>query len=67
MSILDFNHLKKRNVTYVEHFKFAFSTGIRMLISSVFFLIHGIIPIVQIPLPFNLGKMSEYLSNKNNV
>jgi hypothetical protein len=61
VSILDFKHLEKRDITYFHHLKFAVSIGLKMLVSSVFFLIHGVVPIIQMPVGLNLKNMAKHL------
>jgi hypothetical protein len=63
--VLDFKHLEKRDITYFHHFKFACSIGLKMLVSSVFFLIHGVVPIIQMPPSLNLKSMADHLLEKN--
>ncbi len=62
---LDFNHLKDRNVTYLEHAKFALGICANLACSCVWFAVHGVLPCVQIPESFNLEAMAEYLRIKN--
>jgi len=65
MPILDFKHLEKRDTTYFRHFKFACSIGLKMLASSIFFLIHAVIPIIQIPASLSLKSMADHLLDKH--
>lgn len=46
-------HPAEKNQSYRSHFKFAFSTGVRLGIASVFFLIHAIFPFIPVPKNFN--------------
>ncbi len=46
-------HPATKNQTYRSHFKFAFLTGAKLGIASVFFLTHAILPFVPIPRKFN--------------
>tara|TARA_B100000214_G_scaffold53891_2_gene34341 strand:- start:4050 stop:4262 length:213 start_codon:yes stop_codon:yes gene_type:complete len=62
---LDFKHLSRNNMSYVEHARFALSICVKMVFSSVFFLIHGFMPCLQIPQSFNLSAMSDYMDKKN--
>ena len=63
--MIDFNHLRKAEMHYKEHAKFALNIGFKMVFSSLFFLIHGVLPFVQIPTSLNLQRMSEYMRDKN--
>jgi len=47
------NHPQKNGMTYFEHFRFSFSTGLQLAVSSVFFVIHSIFTFIPIPKPFN--------------
>ena len=49
-------HLRENNETYLSHLKFAWAAAFHMIISSCFFLIHGLIPFFPIPKEFNLGR-----------
>ena len=52
-------------MTYKEHAKFALSIGFRTLFSASFFLVHGVVPFLQIPMLFNLESMSKFYGEKN--
>jgi len=56
-------HLKDNNETYISHLKFAGSLGIGFLYRSVFFLVHGFLPMVEIPKHLNLDSTSVWLSD----
>ena len=56
-------HLKDNNETYLSHLKFAGSLGIGFLYRSAFFLVHGFLPMVEIPKHLNLDATSAWLSN----
>ena len=63
--MINFNHLKEVDLTYLEHARFALGIGLKMLFSCVFFLIHGVVPFIQVPAILNLECMSEYMREKN--
>jgi hypothetical protein len=52
-------HLKENNETYLSHLKFAWTAAFHMIISSCFFLIHGLLPLIPIPKQFNLNRMLQ--------
>tara|TARA_R100001086_G_scaffold226082_1_gene144623 strand:- start:73 stop:282 length:210 start_codon:yes stop_codon:yes gene_type:complete len=52
-------HLEENNETYLSHLKFAWTAAFHMIISSCFFLVHGLVPLIPIPKLFNLGRMSQ--------
>ena len=58
--IIDKDHLKKVGLGYFAHMIFAFNISKRLLLGSVFFLIHGTIPAVQFE-EHNIEAMIEYL------
>ena len=62
MLTIDIEHLKKVKMTYTQHARFAFGVSRRLFTSSVFFLIHGTIPIVQFE-DYDLRSMIEYLKD----
>ena len=51
---LNFNHLKEINEDYISHLKFACKLGIGYSYRAVYFLVHGVLPIVEIPEELNL-------------
>ena len=54
-------HLKENNETYISHLKFASSLGIGFLYRSVFFLVHGFLPMVEVPKNLNIDATYEWL------
>ncbi len=59
-------HLKENNETYISHLKFAGSIGLGLIYRSVFFLIHGFLPIVPIPEKLNLSSTHQWLEKSNS-
>ena len=51
---INFNHLKDVDESYLSHLKFACTLGLDFSYRAVYFLIHGVIPAVQIPKDLNL-------------
>ena len=39
--------------SYFTHFKYPFFTGLRLMVSSVFFIIHAFFPFIPIPKRYN--------------
>ena len=67
-------HLTDNNETYLTHLKFACSIGLGFFCRSVFFTVHGILPMIQIPKRFNLDATCEllreakdYADNRKNI
>ena len=54
-----FNHLKYNNETYLSHLRFAVGLGLYLLVSGAFFLVHGILPFVQMPKSLCLKRCRE--------
>jgi len=63
--MIDFKHLKDNNISYKDHAVFALTIGARAAFSSVFFLVHGVLPFVQIPTFLNLESMNKFYGEKN--
>ena len=55
-------HLKENNETYISHFKFACSLGVGFLYRSAFFLVHGFLPMVEVPKHLNIDATHEWLT-----
>ena len=49
-----------------KHCRFAFSIGIRLLITSLIFILHGIFPFIKIPSWLNLMDSALFLIDENN-
>ena len=52
--------------TWWEHCKFSCGIGIRLLITSIYFLVHGIFPFLEVHKRWNLECASKWLNKKNN-
>ena len=51
---INFNHLKDVEESYLSHLKFAGRLGLEFSYRAAYFLIHGVIPAIQIPKHLNL-------------
>ena len=61
------DHPKKNaDMTWLQHFISAIGIGIRLIVTGIFFIIHGVFPFVQIPKHFNLGNSVNYLEKEND-
>ena len=60
------NHLKENNVSYLQHLRFAAGVSVRLFASSVYFIVHALLPFVPIPYWLNLESTALYLFEKNN-
>ncbi len=61
-----FKHLKENNTSYLQHFMFAMGVSWRLSVSSLFFMIHALAPMINIPDRYDLDAMALYLFEKNN-
>ena len=64
---MDFKHCDSVGETYLQHGKFAVSVGLRLIISGLSIVIHGVLPFLQIPDKLNLESTTFFLigANKN--
>ena len=51
--------------SWFQHFKFSAKIGIRLWVSSLYFLIHATFPFIKIPKWVNLTDSALYLLNEN--
>ena len=61
-----FKHLKERKITYLQHFIFAMKISLKLTFASTAFLIHALLPFIEIPYNLNLESVALYLFEKNN-
>jgi len=59
-------HLDASGKTWREHATFAALIGIKMAISSCYFLLHGLMPFIPMPNCYNLESMSAYLLKRDD-
>ena len=53
------------NETWWEHFKFTLGVGIRLIFTSLIFIVHGIFPFISIPKWLNLEESIRFLDKEN--
>lgn len=58
---INFNHLKDVDETYLSHLKFACKLGVGFSFRAAYFLVHGVIPIIQIPENLNLSDTIKWV------
>ncbi len=63
--MIDLQHLKNNKTRYWRHFFFSLSIASRMLLSAIFLFIHGIFPFIKPPKPLTIGRMSDFLFDKD--
>ena len=51
--------------TWWHHFKFTVSIGFRLYFTSIYFMIHGLFPFIELHKKYNLMDTSMWLNNKN--
>ena len=51
--------------TWWQHFQFAFTVGIRLIFTSLIFILHGIFPFISIPKWLNLEESIRFLEKEN--
>ena len=53
------------NETWWQHCQFAIGVGIRLIFTSLIFILHGIFPFIQIPRWLNLEESIRFLKKEN--
>jgi hypothetical protein len=51
---------------YFSHLVFAFSIGVRLLVTSGFFMVHSVLPFIPTPWSLSLERTIQYLIFKNH-
>ena len=51
--------------TWYQHFKFSAKIGLRLLVSSLYFLLHATFPFIELYKKYNLMDTSKWLNEKN--
>ncbi len=59
-------HLKENNETYFSHLKFAGAIGIQLALRGVILMLHGLLPVCEVPKSVDLNSTCELLSKWNN-
>ena len=57
--------LKNADESWWQHSKFAIGVGIRLIFTSLIFIIHGIFPFISIPRWLNLEESIRFLKKVN--
>ena len=58
-------HLEKNNETYLNHLKFAATIGLTLMLRGGIFLVHGLLPVCEIPKKLNIEDTREKLNKWN--
>ena len=56
---------KNANESWWKHCKFAVSVGIRLIFTSLIFILHGAFPFISIPKWLNLEESIKFLKKEN--
>jgi len=59
------NHPRENGKTWLQHMLFAVGISIKMVLSSFFFLLHGLAPFIPVPTRYNLEAMISYLTERD--
>ena len=59
-------HLKENNETYFSHLKFAGTIGTQLVLRGVILILHGLLPVCEVPKSVDLNSTCELLSKWNN-
>ena len=59
-------HPASNGKTWREHAKFAMKASLRLGLTSVCFMLHGLFPFIPVPGSYNFECTIEYLENMND-
>ena len=54
-------HLEKNNETYFSHLKFATTIGLTLVLRGGIFILHGLLPLCEVPKKMNLEDTRDKL------
>ena len=58
-------HLRDNNETYFSHLKFACGVGLSLILRGIIFVLHGLLPVSDVPTKFNIDATAKKLSKWN--
>ena len=58
-------HLRENNETYFGHLKFACTVGIQLFIRGIILILHGLLPVCEVPKSLDLNNTCELISKWN--
>ena len=64
--MIDPHHLSKNNEGYLSHLGFAFKIGLFFILCGVTFIIHSVLPWINIPKILNLSDIEARVREWNN-
>ena len=53
------SHVSDNNETYPSHLLFASKIGLNFIVAGVMFLVHAVLPFIQVPARFNIEGMRD--------
>ena len=53
------SHVSDNNETYPSHLLFAGEVGLNFIVAGVMFLVHAVLPFIQVPARFNIEGMRD--------
>ena len=54
-------HLRENNESYLSHLRFAGGIGLSLMLRGIIFLMHGLIPFIEIPKSLNIESTQKKL------
>ena len=58
-------HLKENNETYLSHLKFAGKMGLQLILRGALFILHGLMPLYNMPNSLNLNGTCKLINKWN--
>ena len=59
-------HLRDNNISYINHCVFAGKIGLTLIFRGILFLLHAVLPVVDLPARWNLEDTARKLTVWNN-
>ena len=57
------SHISDNNETYPSHLLFAGKVGLNFIVAGVMFLVHAVLPFIQVPARFNIEGMRDKVNS----
>ena len=57
------SHVSDNNETYPSHLLFASKVGLNFIVAGVMFLVHAVLPFIQVPARFNIEGMRDKVNS----
>ena len=59
-------HLRENNETYFSHLKFAGTMGIQLALRGVILILHGLLPVCEVPKSLDLNATYKLIKEKHD-